>query len=172
MFKEIFLFEFKYWFKRPAFYIYFSVIFAISFLIVGAVGGLFESATSSIDHGKSLINSPSAIYGYISQICSLGFFIIAATIGASVYRDYQNNVHSILFTMPISKWGYMGGRFISSLLITTLIFFSIGLAAIIALHMPWVDSEVRPTRGVMTRRSSFCFRLSELFLPWGFPYDN
>ena len=139
MFKEIFLFEFKYWFKQPTIYINFLIFFLLGFLTMSISGGLFDSFTATTDNGKILINSPFSIYGMINGICNLGLFIIPSIVGASVYKDYQYNMHSLLYAFPISKFSYLGGRFISSLVIAIIALSSIGVGILLATFMPWMN---------------------------------
>ncbi|MFB6306505.1 MAG: ABC transporter permease, partial [Flavobacteriales bacterium] len=141
MFKEIFLFEFRYWFKRSVLYIYFGIILTISFLIAGVESGMFESLTSSIDRGENLINSPYSVFQSITGLFTLTIFFLPAIMGTCIYRDFRFNMHSFLYTMPINKTGYLLGRFLASVIITVFIYSSIPLAFLAAYNMAWVPGE-------------------------------
>ena len=41
--------------------------------------------------------------------------ILTALVGTSVLRDYQVGAHELLFTTPISRGAYLGGRFLGVL---------------------------------------------------------
>ena len=141
MFREIFLFELRYWLKQKTTYISFGIFVLLSFAIAAASTGLFESMTATTDHGKSLINSPLAILGFVSQLCQYAYFVLPSIIGASIYRDFQSNMHGIFFTLPVSKQGYLGGRFLGSFVITVFLFSGIAIGHLVALSMPWVNPD-------------------------------
>jgi ABC-2 type transport system permease protein len=121
MFKEIFFFEIKQWFKRPGVYIYFFLFFIIAFLITALGAGLFTGTTRDTN---TFINSAAANSGLLTSFNSnflLGFvtlIIIVAIMGNAVNKDFQYNSHALFFTKPMNKSQYLYGRFLSSFLVT------------------------------------------------------
>ncbi len=115
MFKQIFLFELKLWFKKPAAYIYFLVFFAISLLFTLAIGGLLGPPSPD---SNTTLNSAGAIAGILPALSNsiLGVLVMVTIIAPAVYKDFQYNMHPLLFTKPISKFGYLFGRFTASFL--------------------------------------------------------
>lgn len=124
MFKEIFIFELKQWFKRPAIYIYWFIFFSITLLIGAAIGGLFSG---TVNDTNTFMNSTSMIAGVFTSFNSdflLGFItiiIMVAVISTAVYKDFQHNTHALFFTKPISKFGYLMGRFLANYFIAIII---------------------------------------------------
>lgn len=116
MFKQIFLFELKLWFKKPATYIFFLVFFLFSLLLTMALGGLLGASSSD---SNTTINSASAIAGILNGLNTdlIGAIILITIIAPAVYKDFQYNMHPLLFTKPISKFGYMFGRFSAAFLV-------------------------------------------------------
>ena len=118
MFWEFFTFELKFRFKSLSTYIYFAVWFAFSFL--GVASESFGPIGNS--NGKVLLNGPYAnIYNDIG-ISFFGIIIIAAIFGTSILRDFQRDTIQILFTKPISKFAYLGGRWAGSFVATVFAF--------------------------------------------------
>ena len=118
MFREFFTFELKFRFKSLSTYVYFAVWFAFSFLDIAAEG--FGPIGSS--NGKVLLNGPYAnIYNDIG-ISFFGIIVIAAIFGTSILRDFQRDTVQILFTKPISKVAYLGGRWAGSFVATVFAF--------------------------------------------------
>ncbi|MFL5764309.1 MAG: M1 family aminopeptidase [Bacteroidia bacterium] len=117
MFKEIFLFELKLWFKRPAAYIFFGVFFLIAVLYMIAQAGLLGNTGNDTN---TTVNSAFAIAGWISKMNTgfVGLMILITVIAPAVYKDFQYNVHPLIFTKPITKFGYMMGRFSASFLVS------------------------------------------------------
>ena len=94
-----------------------------------------------IGTGKVYLNGPFALTTYFGQLTMFGTFVISAIFGTAALRDFQENTYPLLFTRPISKGAYLGGRWAGSVLICVGIFLSIGLGAFTGTLMPWVDPE-------------------------------
>jgi ABC-2 type transport system permease protein len=116
MFKEIFLFELKLWLKRPAAYIFFAVFFLIAVFYITAQAGLLGTTGNDTN---TTVNSAFAIASWISRMNTgfVGLMILITIIAPAVYKDFQYNVHPLIFTKPITKFGYMMGRFSASFLV-------------------------------------------------------
>ncbi len=103
-------------------------------------GGAFANA--SVDFGtggKVLITSPYALNGVITFICFFGIVITAAIAGQATYQDIDSNSAVFFYTAPITKFDYLGGRFLAAFAIQVLIFSSVGLGAWIGTLTPWLD---------------------------------
>ena len=57
MFSTIFQQELKYWFKKPAFYIYLAIFLGLSFFLSAGTAGLFDSVTVTTGSSR-IVNSP------------------------------------------------------------------------------------------------------------------
>src|SRR5690606_38100588 len=126
MLSTIFSFEFKRWFRNWSFYIYCAVFFVFSFFMMAGAVGYFDAFTVTTS-SNTIANSPLAINSMISGISQLVYFIVPTIIGATVYRDFKYNTHTVLFSYPFSKLDYLLGKFLSGLAITDIITFSIGI---------------------------------------------
>ncbi|MCH8316957.1 MAG: hypothetical protein IIA88_00440 [Bacteroidetes bacterium] len=144
MFKEIFLFELKYRFKRPANYIYFGIFFLMTFLAVNGMAGAFKGVVISVGSGgggKVLANAPFQINILITLLSYFGILVTSAIMGNPVYRDFEHQTHSLFYSKPISKFGYLAGRFLGSLVIVFLVFSGLGIGILTASWMPWLDQD-------------------------------
>ncbi|WP_375438336.1 M1 family aminopeptidase [uncultured Hymenobacter sp.] len=144
MFLSILLFELKYRLRRPATWIYFGLLALMTFLLVTAAGGGFGSAVrvGLGGDGQSVkINSPFSLQIVFTIISVFGIIIASSLMGNPVYRDFEYRTHPLFYTTPISKWGYLGGRFFGSYLIAVLVFSGIGVGAALAGVMPWVEAD-------------------------------
>ncbi len=141
MFLEIFSFELKYRLRRPATYIYFALLFLLGFLFINIMGGAFKGASVTTG-SKVLVNSPASLAPVILAISFVAVLIISAIMGNAVYRDFEHRTHALLYTTPIKKWEYLGGRFAGSLVITMLVLLGIGLGLMLGeLPLPWLEQE-------------------------------
>lgn len=141
MFSTIFNFEFKRWLKNPTFYIFILLFFLISGFIAAVSFGVFDSLTSTRG-SNTMANSPIALNGFVNGMNYFIYFLLPIIIGSSVYRDFRYNMHTILFSYPFTKWDYIGGKFLSSLLVVFLITLSIMAGITVASVLPWVNQDM------------------------------
>jgi ABC-2 type transport system permease protein len=122
MFKEIFLFEFKSAFRKPATYIYFAVFFLITFFLGLTVAGVFDVSSSD---SNQIVNSPYAVASILQGTGNLFGLLVSimliSIVATVIQKDYQYNTHPFFFTKPISKGNYFFGRFLSVFLVSVLI---------------------------------------------------
>ncbi|MES2592754.1 MAG: M1 family aminopeptidase [Bacteroidota bacterium] len=148
MFKQLFLFELKLWFKKPSTYIFFLVFFGLSMLITAAMAGLLGTSTAD---SMAIINSASAIAGIINSLNTdiIGAIILITIIAPAVYKDFQYNMHPLLFTKPISKSGYLFGRFTASFLVAMFVLSGTIFGHMAACVLPGIESEKLGTFSLM-----------------------
>lgn len=138
MFKSIFLFEFKSWLKKPVFYVYCLVFFGIAFLSMAGTAGLFDPHSES-GTLQRYVNSPFEINFVIQYFNKFFLFLLPAVIGATIYKDFKNDTHSIVYTFPIHKRDYFFGKFLSSFLIVVFITLCTGFGMLFAEQLPGLD---------------------------------
>jgi len=135
MFWEFFSFELRLRRKSISTYVYFLLWLAFSFLSVAS-----ESfGPVSFNNGKILLNGPYAISLNYIYSCLFGIIVIAAIFGTSILRDFQRDTYQILFTKPIPKFAYLGGRWAGSLVTTIFAFSGCLLGAFAGTFAPWTD---------------------------------
>jgi ABC-2 type transport system permease protein len=135
LFWEFFSFELKLRFKSLSTYVYFLLWITFSFLCVASEN--FGSIGNG--NGKILLNAPFAnTYNDITA-AFFGIIIMAAIFGTSILRDFQRDTYQILFTKPISKFAYLGGRWAGSFVTTVFAFSGLMLGAWLGTFAPWAD---------------------------------
>jgi ABC-2 type transport system permease protein len=141
MFWEFFSFELRLRRKSISTYIYFLVWFVFAFLCVASENfGPIGSA-----NGKVLLNGPYATSVYATGISLFGIIIVAAIFGTSILRDFQRDTFQMLFTKPIPKLAYLGGRWAGSLVVTILVFSGCLFGEFAGTFAPWADhSRIGP----------------------------
>jgi ABC-2 type transport system permease protein len=140
MFLQIFLFELKLWFKKPATYIFFFVFLLLSVFLTSAFAGLLGT---SAEDSNATINSASAIAGVLNGLNTdlIGAIILITIIAPAVYKDFQYNMHPLLFTKPITKFGYMFGRFSAAFLIALFVLSGTVLGHMLTCTFPGIEPE-------------------------------
>lgn len=150
MFKDIFLFELKYRFSRPATWIYFLLLTIVPLLLIG-----FGNSPAS---EKVFHNAPIVIAELLILVSIFGILIASAVMGVPLYRDLEHKTGTFLFSYPITKFGYFMGRFWGSFV--TLLFISLG-----ALLGVYLGSLLGPLFGTEAERYGPNL-LVNYFQPW------
>src|SRR5208282_585760 len=135
LFWEFFTFELRFRFKSLSTYVYFLLWLTFSFLCVASEN--FGPIGNS--NGKILLNSAYA--NTFNDIGSslFGIIVIAAIFGTSILRDFQRDTYQILFTKPISKFAYLGGRWAGSFVTTVFAFSGMIFGTFLGTFAPWAD---------------------------------
>src|ERR1700678_1678768 len=135
MFWEFFTFELRFRRKRVFTYVCFLVWFAFSFFCIASEN--FGPVAGS--NGKVLLNGPFGNTLDDALSCLFGLIVIAAIFGTSILRDFQRDTYQMLFTKPISKFAYLGGRWAGSFVTTVLAFSGCLLGTFLGTFAPWAD---------------------------------
>ena len=135
MFWEFFTFELKFRFKSISLYVYFAIWLVFNFLDVASE----NFGPIGFNNGKVLLNGPFAnIYNDIGM-AFFGIIIVAAIFGTSILRDFQRDTIQMIFTKPISKFAYLGGRWAGSFVATVFAFSGALLGEFLGTLAPWAD---------------------------------
>jgi ABC-2 type transport system permease protein len=135
LFWEFFFFELKFRFKSISTYVYFVIWFVFSFLCIASD----SFGPIAFGNGKVLLNGPYANNYNDIYASFFGIIIVAAIFGTSMLRDFQRDTTQILFTKPISKFGYLGGRWLGSFVTTVFVFFGLIPGEMFGTLAPWAD---------------------------------
>jgi hypothetical protein len=134
--------EVAYYLRRISTWVYFGIYTLIGFLFMLLSGGAFKEASAVFGGGgKVLANAPYAIAALMPTIALCGMSIVAAVAGNSIYRDYDARMESLVYSTPISKRAFLGGRFIGTLVINGIILLGILAGLILASKSPWVKPD-------------------------------
>jgi len=115
-FREIFRFEFVYQARRVRTWLYFAVLFLVAYQLRSGVA-----------------NSPFAITQETMLATLLWILMAAPVAGSAGARDVQTRMHPLVYTTPISKADYLGGRFLAAFVLNALILLALPLGMLAAL---------------------------------------
>ncbi|MGC1987587.1 MAG: hypothetical protein WA690_02345, partial [Candidatus Acidiferrales bacterium] len=135
MFLDFFFLELKLRFKSISTYVFFLMPFLMMFFAVSA------RDFGPVGNGKVYLNGPYALSLTFVQLTAFGAILISAIFGPAILRDFQQDTYPLLFTKPISKFDYLGGRWAASFVISILVFSGLVFGAIVGAFMPWADKE-------------------------------
>lgn len=143
LFLSFLWFELKLRLKSISTYVYFLVFALIAFLTVAA-----PDSFSFVGPGKVMLNGPYAALRLMLNLTFFGLLLMAGIFGPSILRDFQQNTYQLLFTKPITKAAYLGGRWLGSMLTTIGIFFGLVVGLVLGRFAFWTDmSRVMPLDG-------------------------
>lgn len=136
MWFKIFKFELTYRINRPATYIYFGILFLMSFLAM-------STDVVRIGGGAGLVkeNAPVTIATMMGILSAVFMMISSAIMGVAVLRDFEHKMESIIFTNPIKKFDYLAGRFLGSFVVLLFVFSGIWMGFMLGEIMPWRDAD-------------------------------
>jgi len=133
MFKDFFLFELKLRFKSVSTYIYFLLAALLPFFSIAA------RDFGPVGSGKVFLNSPYAFLLITTQVLAFGSILVAAIFGPAILRDFNGDTYQLIFTKPISKFGYLVGRWAGSMVTAIFVFSGIAVGTALGTLMPWAD---------------------------------
>jgi ABC-2 type transport system permease protein len=136
LFWEFFTFELKFRLKSWSTYVYFLIWFAFSFLSMAAEGFI------NFGNGKTLLNGPFATTIIYILASLFGTIVISAIFGISILRDFQRDTFQLIFTKPITKFAYLGGRWAGSFVACVFAFSGLMFGEAFGSIMPWADKTV------------------------------
>ncbi len=158
-FWEIFRFEFGYQARRVSTWLYFMLLLVVSFHMARDVfvpeaveGGYFLNASFAV-----------AQVTFVAFILSL--LALAAFAGGAAARDVETRMHPILYTAPVGKATYLGGRFLAAFALGALIVATIPTGILAAALMPGSHAELMgPIRPAAYASAYFLLALPNAFV--------
>jgi hypothetical protein len=135
-FVNVFLFELRYWLRRPTTYIYFATMFGLAFLFMTT-----DAVTIGGSVGKVLKNAPFVIARTTTILTFIGAIITTAIAGTAVLRDFQLKSHELFFTTPLTKISYLGARFVGAVIVMIAAYSGLLFGTLLGTWMPWLEAD-------------------------------
>ena len=133
---EIFRFELSYQLRRPWPWLSMAVllVFAFANTRVGIV-----PVTLPQDF---ILNSPFIITAVTVFSCQIWLLIAPAVAGEAAARDVHTGVYPLIYTSPISKTEYLGGRFLAAFVLHASILLAVQLGSLLAVYAPGISADI------------------------------
>jgi len=135
MFTTIYKHEIKTWFKKPLFYIYAGSLFILAMLISAIAVGVFDSDNVTVTSAIEL-NSAVGIYGMTSVFALLTYLLIPSIMGGTIQRDFENNMHNVLYSYPLTKVTYLLAKFSAGMTVTLLLIIASIIGLTLGFYLP------------------------------------
>jgi ABC-type transport system involved in multi-copper enzyme maturation permease subunit len=130
--REIFRYEIQHRLRSPTTWIYAVVLLFIGFAMIHV-----DADGNSPTH----VNAASRLALLAVMAGMLGMLISAAFFGDAAIRDYDAQMDPLLFTAPIRKIDYLGGRFLGALAVNAVVLLGIPVGQAIATLMPYLPRQ-------------------------------
>ena len=131
---EIFRFELRQQLKSPLFWVIALVYGAVAFLIASSDAIALGGAS-----GNVLRNSPMVIARLLGSLSVVSMFLVTAFVATSALRDFDMRTSELVFTTPVSRGAYLGGRFLAGYTTTLAVMVVCALGIALGSAMPWID---------------------------------
>jgi ABC-2 type transport system permease protein len=130
--REIFRYEIQHRLRSVTTWIY-----AVFFLFIAFAMIHIDTDGNSPTH----VNAPSRLALLAIMAGLVGMLVSAALFGDAAIRDYESRMEPLVFTSPIRKIDYLGGRFLAALTINAIILLGIPVGHAIATLMPYLPVQ-------------------------------
>jgi ABC-2 type transport system permease protein len=134
--REIFRFEFAYQSRRVSTWVYFVLLLAVSFLMARVV------FVAEAQEGSYFLNAPFAVAQVTIVACILGLLPLAAFAGGAAARDVETRMHPLVYTAPVGKAAYLGGRFLAAFALGALIVAAVPAGILAAALLPGEHADL------------------------------
>ncbi len=133
--REIFRFEFANQVRQPWPWLAFGILALFSTVTTRVA---IVPATLPQDF---IMNSPFIIAAVTIISCQVWLLIAPAVSGEAAARDEQTGMHPLVYTSPISRAEYLGGRFLAACALHALILLGVQLGSLFAVYGPGANPE-------------------------------
>ncbi len=131
-----FWFEIRYWLKSVMLWVFTAITTLMAMAAMSSdqlqIGGAL---------GNTYRNAPFVIEQYYSIFWFVTLLMVTAFVNSAAGREFEFNMNQIIFTKPIKKSDFLIGRFLGSVVVSTIPMLGVSLGGLIAPFMPWADSD-------------------------------
>ncbi len=152
---KIFRYEFAYLLGRISTWLYVAVLLAFTIgikIIVTTGDGVYPNNTFHI-------TAMTVIGGLI-------WLVIGASVaGDAAARDVQMRIHPLIYTTPVKKVNYLGGRFLAAFAVNAFIILALPVGVLLSFYLPSMNQEeLLPFRPITYLNAYFLIALPTVFV--------
>ena len=133
---HFFFFEIRYWLRSVMLWVFTGIVTLLILLALSTdqiqVGGAI---------GNTFRNAPFVVQQFYSIMWFITLLMVTAFVNSAASREFAYNMHQIVFSTPIRKMDFLIGRFLGSVVISTIPLLGISIGALLAPLMPWADAD-------------------------------
>ena len=136
-FGEIFRFELAYQLRRVPTWLYFAALLVI---VVFQTTQIFLPDALS---GGYFLSAPLVVAQITAIDCLIWLLMAAYVAGDAGARDVETGLHPLVYTAPVSKADYLGGRFLAAFVLNAGLLVAVPAGMLIGLYSGAVEAAVR-----------------------------
>lgn len=136
-FREVFRFELVYQLRRIPTWLYFAVLLFIVF--IQTTQTFLPDARS----GGYFLSAPFVVAQITVIDCLIWLLMAAYVAGDAGARDVETGIHPLIYTAPVSKADYLGGRFLAAFVLNAGLLLAVTAGMLIGLYSGGVEAVVR-----------------------------
>lgn len=156
MFGEIFRFELRQQLSSPLFWLIALALAAIAFRAASSDSIVIGGGVGNIHR-----NAPFVIISTLALFSIIGLFLNTIFVAGAALRDFQSGTAEMMFSTPVPRAAYLGGRFAAGWLISVLVLVAVAIGLWLGSLMPWLDA----TRLGPTPWGGYAWALAVVVLP-------
>ena len=155
---ETFRFEVAYQSRRVSTWFYFVLLLLVSFQMARDV------FVPEARDGGYFLNAPFAVAQVTIVACMLSQLALAAVAGGAAARDVETRMHPLIYTAPVGKAAYLGGRFLAAFALAALLVAAIPTGILAAALLPGERADlIGPIRPAAYLSAYFLLALPNAF---------
>ncbi|MGB6831084.1 MAG: M1 family aminopeptidase [Terracidiphilus sp.] len=131
-----FWFEIRYWLRSVMLWVFTAIVALLVMLAMST-----DQVTIGGAIGNTFRNAPFVVEQYYSIFWFITLLMVTAFVNSAAAREFASNMQQIIFTKPIKKSDFLLGRFLGSVVVSTIPMAGISLGALLAPLMPWADKD-------------------------------
>ena len=135
-FREVVRFELAYQLRRPWPWL------SLAVLIVFALMSTRVAIVPVTLPQDFILNSPFIITAVSVFSCQIWLLLAPAVSGEAAARDVQTGMHQLVYSSPLSKAEYLGGRFVAAFLLQAMILLGVQIGSLLAVYGPGANPEI------------------------------
>jgi ABC-2 type transport system permease protein len=129
-------FEIWYWLRSTMLWVFTAIVALLVLLAMSTdqvqVGGAI---------GNTFRNAPFIVEQFYSIFWFITLLMVTAFVNSAAAREFAYDMHQIIFTKPIRKFDFLVGRFLGSVVVSTIPMVGISIGALLAKVVPWADAD-------------------------------
>jgi ABC-type transport system involved in multi-copper enzyme maturation permease subunit len=138
---EIARFEWRQQLKAPLFWIAVAVFGALAFTLAST-----DAVTIGGASGNVLRNAPMVTIRLLMPMAVFSIFLVTMFVAGAALRDFDLRTSELVFTTPLTRRAYLGGRFLAGYLACLAILLVCQFGLLLGSYMPWIDpARLGPT---------------------------
>jgi ABC-2 type transport system permease protein len=89
-----------------------------------------------------ILNSPFIITAVTVFSCQIWLLLTPVIAGEAAARDVHTGLHPLVYTTPISKIEYLGGRFLAAFVLNAMILLGVQMGSLLAAYAPGASPDI------------------------------